>query len=398
MQQTEIKESQRVLFSKHKALTAEGFIKELGIHDIYGVVATAELRKKYYCPAPYTVILYENIPSVTYSPLALPQELTLIEEKDYESSDKRKTDFIKSIEDKFNLIRTLYKTEPTQNYLKRDFFWKDRTFLKTNYTIAQLGAWDQDKGTWTSSNLIQYRAACCAFTKTTQDVLVWIPKIWLNYYGYTTYDIIEWFKFLSRCEIGFEYEFLAEYPIPKSQSCKEGESIHEVFRLGERVSELYNDGNTGFLAVRIKGHSAYAMHTYLRFICVRYLYDDEYWNIPGLAMQIKKTIGSKVSHWEALLMAHMYKWYNGYYCLTQNTISDKKIISYVNPFQSVKDVLKKLSVSGAVSMNQSFEYEKRFSQATIEELFADKNYIGLYKYLRTIVPEKQKEKVLEEAC
>jgi len=380
MNSTHAKEGQRVLF--------KGDISKYGsdyqiICDkkISGLLANSQEKAKYYCGSPdYALVIYTKVAPF----LKIKTQLIKWEDIDEvpDSYQEFNNLFEKEISVRVAKFQSLYKTESTTSYKDHTFFWEDKGYFSTIYNYA-------DKG----GELI-YLQQCCAFTRTTLPVQIWIPKIWLNLYEYSEADILKWFAFLKNA-IGYECEWLKDCDLSQGFVSKVNNKtgITEAPSTDPmRILSVYQNGLTGFSSVKFKA-STECYLTYLNFICLRYLYNDSYWNIPGLAMQIKDALGDRVSCWEALLMAHLYKQYDGYYCLVQNQFTselDKTVV--VNPFQKKGDVFTKLTTTWQnKSMNTSFEYIRGKVNTTIlTEFFKKQDYVGLYNYLRTIIPEEKK--------
>lgn len=224
------------------------------------------------------------------------------------------------------------------HYLKRPILqYSSKPFLSTNYNYAELGKYREDgifvQGTKHNG------VACCAFTKTNHDILVYIPIEWLNYYGYNKNDLIRYLKFLQGCDIHIKYTLL------------ENGSYSEFTKTVPSTKKLYNNkiiSKNEYVKLVIHGTTS-NMITYLHFLLVRYLYNASYWNIPLICLQMRAILPDEVSNFKILLMAHLFEDYNGYYSLAQNLRNTK---SFVDIEQTSKDLLKNLS-TGTISMNTS---------------------------------------------
>lgn len=224
------------------------------------------------------------------------------------------------------------------HYLKRPILqFSNKPFLSTNYNYAELGKFRED-GIFVQGTK-HNNVACCAFTKTNQDILVYIPIEWLNYYGYNKNDLIRYLKFLQGCDINIKYTLL------------ENGSYSEFTKTVPSTKKLYGNkiiSKNEYVKLVIHGTSS-NMITYLHFLLVRYLYNASYWNIPLICLQMRAILPDEVSNFKILLMAHLFEDYNGYYSLAQNLRSTK---SFVDIEQKNKDLLYSLS-TGTVSMNAS---------------------------------------------
>jgi len=392
-----IKAGDRVLFTgNHNNYGNNNYISFFKENKVFGVVGDSAERTKYRVPSGYVLVLYDKsfpiYKDVCTMYMLEEKDVTVVPAEQYAESDQWINNAVKLINELKLSIPLRCKTEPTVSYMNRTFNINDRQEIETNHSYAMAGTWDVKGKTWTNIQR-HYRPACCAFTKMTNDLKVWIPKIWLNYYGYTIYDFVEYLKFLSKCDIGFQYEFLGEEDLDElfldSTSAVSKTTEHIV--IGKHASTVYQDGLKGFYCVKLKG-SGYRLETYMRFICLRYMYNMKYWTIPGHAMQIKKSLGALVSNWEALLLAHLHHEYYGYYCfVSQNTHDLKRPMDsdnpsyYINPYQKTEDVLKKLR-AGSYGMNQSFEMlDCKYDRKELNEFFDKKDWLGLYNYTKKTI-------------
>ncbi len=407
MNTTVNEKTQRVVFTGNPLDYGNNtFLKFFKEYKVYGVVASVEVQKRHHTPPNYTLVEFSKAfpESSRYFGIQMFElkDVTFLEESAYSESDRLAEVAINVLKAHKTSLPIKCKTEATVSYMDRTFKFEDRQDLETNHSYAMVGTW-RDDGKWENIQR-QYRPSCCAFTKMTNDLKIWIPKIWLNYYGYTTYDLVEWLKFLSKAVDGFKYEFLGEELLDKDfeNSIPEKDlagGLYEDVGVGVYGSSIYQKGLNGFLALRIKG-SQYRMETYMRFICIRYMYNQKYWNIPGHAMQIKRALGAAVTHWEALLLAHLAVDYYGYYCFVNQKSLDPrepgKTTSdpanyfgadmnhdlYVDPYQPQSEVTRKLK-EGVQSMNGSFRYlVNRYSRQELDKFFAKSDWKGLYKYTK----------------
>lgn len=397
-----IKAGDRVLFTgellKYGNNTFISFFKE---NKVYGVVGDQVIRGKYNCPSGYTLVMYDSSFPIYKDTCTIQmyeaKDVTAVAPEDYVESDRCNVAAANRVKALMLAIPIKCKTEPTLSYPNRIFRFGDLQDLDTNHSYAMVGTWDSN-GNWTNIQR-QYRPQCCAFTKMKNDVKVWIPKVWLNYYGYTMYDLAEYLKFLSKCDIGFKYEFLGEEDLDPNfdESVGTSTGLREQVFVGKYASIINQDGKKGFVCVKLKG-SQYVMETYMRFICLRYMYNMKYWTIPGHAMQIKKTLGALVTNMEALMLAHLHTEYYGYYCfvdqkarnpnsahylsndLPMHTASNYD--RYIDPYQSMEEVMNKLR-SGNYQMNSSFVYTKdKYERKELDKFFANQDWLGLYKYTK----------------
>lgn len=351
--------------------------------------------------------------------------LEVIPEAEYAKYDKAKEEALGIVEERRKRSKEILTLPaPTVNYSFRKFNFLDKDLMNTNYNLVQLGKWDRNDGRNVfhvdrKGNFIFEN--CCAFTKCKMDAKVFIPKVWLNYCEYLPYDLVAWCEFLSKCDIGFQYEYLGEH--------KPEETLHKMVVYEEKsIQKLIESGDVigdcrltfrpmrsyarpvkedGYLGLILKGTDN-DNETYLRFLCLRYIYNHYYWSIPGHAMQIKEALGEHVTHWEALLMAHLHHPYYFYYSLGQQVDlnpskpyakPDPEVKGYnplgeehnynrhIYPFQKVDNFLERLRVG--IGPNVATEYIcDAYSREELNKFFNEQDYIGLYHYLRAKDTEK----------
>ncbi len=232
---------------------------------------------------------------------------------------------------------------------RRDYSIGDRGFLSTNMNFIGLGSAFKRTGYTNNSLTLHAGAACCAVTKNTVDVMVCIPKLWTTYFGYNENDIKAWFSFLEQCDINFEAYI------------ESSTTLREVF--GRSISSAntqYPNGNTIMspdmecYKIVIKRQS-YNLQTYMHFILVRYLYNNQYWNIPFIAMQIKINVGEELSFWECLILAHCNQVYYDYYCIVGNKYEQ---IALPDKNNTPKKIMTNLRNSDSL-LNACYTYQER---------------------------------------
>src|SRR5690606_10765385 len=148
-----------------------------------------------------------------------------------------------------------------------------------------------EKNTFVIEGVHPLTTVCCAPTQTRSDLEVYIPKLWTDYYGYSQADLLRWLTFLSKCEIGFEYSFEGLKNLPSNlrgfNRDETTTALDDHYFVKNDATQTVIPLEKDYYCVRISsGESSY--HTYMKFICLRYLYNDGYWSIPGTAMQIKR--------------------------------------------------------------------------------------------------------------
>lgn len=259
--------------------------------------------------------------------------------------------------------------------------------LDTNYNYVGLGKIQKDLSFSFSSTGHKYQnARCCALSKTTSDIVTWIPVSWLTYMGYNEKDLNLWIDFCKNLGIGFDATLVRKVKFTdifgkgfQSQPIPENVSPNiRNFLFLPRTEEAYE--------VVLRGSSR--METYMHFILLRYIYNNFYSTIPFTAMQLKMKLRDKATFWECLLLAHnnisktgSYVNYYGYYCLTACT--DVRGV-FANKGNSVLNVMGKVK-AGSCDMNSSFAYTS-VNTSEISKIIrsgTDEEILGLIEKYRT---------------
>jgi hypothetical protein len=248
-----------------------------------------------------------------------------------------------------------------------------KDFLNTNLNYIKLHTRLGADGLPTNLGSMYPDAVCCSLTKTTNHIEVLVPKDWINYYGYTLLDLKMWLGFLREIEgLDFQGKYIGTTTLKK-----EFDGTTKV--INSRLPK-FPQGNTYVVPdmecykVLIPNGGRTALENYMHFILVRYMYNISYWNIPTLAIQMKKILKEKISNWEALMVAHMSQIYNGYYCLVANDTNKTALPVAANSPANVRSRL-------STGMNAAFSYGK-VDNAAILEIIKSKNYKQLLKYLK----------------
>lgn len=157
-----------------------------------------------------------------------------------------------------------------------------------------------------------FLGSCCALTRDKKTVVTYIPKTWLSYYGYNLQDLKAYINFLSGCGIKFNAEILGVVDLYKEYDkavkycwCNPLPSITRIFLKMDEVAYKILIHNTN-----------HPMYNYMNFVFLRYIFNSAYWNIPIIAMKLKKNI-PELSNWECLLLAHNAEKYNNGYSLVR---------------------------------------------------------------------------------
>lgn len=243
------------------------------------------------------------------------------------------------------------------------------TKASTGYNFVQQGSIKEGNFT-VRQHLPSQR--CCSFTRNSSyDLKVFIQKPWLEIYGYNEADLLRWLKFLKEMGVGFDYIYTGKSPLIKQLGGHERNIKYSLY------NGLLTTGTEGCYTVILPKQKV-AKRNYLCFILLRYMYNDLYWSIPGLAMQIKNSLGKKVTNWEALLMAHLHYSYEDYYCLVRN-----KPLSIANPFQnSLERVNPLYDNSNAMTTTLTYQAIPVETRSAINKCFGTQDYETLLNLLK----------------
>jgi hypothetical protein len=256
---------------------------------------------------------------------------------------------------------------------ERNLDFTTRTELETNYNHISLGDWDVKGNQFTRDRNTYYSQVCCSLTRTNKDMEVFIPKVFLDYFGYSEQDLIDWLQFLSQCNFGFVYQYngLKETigaPPDYRESYDKRDSATK-----DRITTYQN-----CYSIYLKNPGS-AVNMYGNFICLRYIYNDQYWNIPATAMRIKAELGDEVTHWRALLLAHLRMKYYYYYNLINPNNGGIPDI-YKNPdeiFGYTHDL------RHGSYMNNRFDRIREITYDDVMRFFPAEDYRGLWAFLQS---------------
>lgn len=250
---------------------------------------------------------------------------------------------------------------------KKDIFCT-ASFVKTalRNSITNKSTKEQKQNSSINNNFF---AGCCSFTKTTSDLLVYIPKTWLNYFGYNLTDLKSYISFLKKCDIDFEAEILGVVDLhssfgrlPSKMQIKE--SVHFI-KQDEKAYEIL-----------LKGKDM-IYHTYINFFLLRYIINTAYWNIPFIAMKLKKNM-PKATYWQCLLLAHNADDYNGHYSLA--TVNQVNLLYNGNKFPEINSPKRLIKNANELrSINQACTL--RFNKDGLRDAIYNENYEFLQKFL-----------------
>ena len=112
-----------------------------------------------------------------------------------------------------------------------------------------------------------------------EDIYVYIPKLWLKYFGYNLGYLRRYLNFLKRCDIDFNYEYLGEKSVEELYrvNCK-GNNNYPFNSLNLEKENLYLPLDSNFHIVKIEKTNN-SLHTYMHFCLLRYIYNHQYWKL-----------------------------------------------------------------------------------------------------------------------
>lgn len=265
---------------------------------------------------------------------------------------------------------------------RRDDYDKlKRDYLNTNENFVQLVG-NFDYKTSEIKGVVNYpHAVCCALTKTNVPIIVNIPNDWISYFGYNVTDLKKWLEFLKACEIGFDYKYLGKTTLESEFTDKNiATKIPKMARANMFVSPKMDIHR---ILIVPPNQNVRNMQNYMRFLLVRYIYNNQYWNIPTIAMQIKGALKGKVTNWEALMLAHMNDYYYDYYCMVSNNGNGTGAIALPKSENSPQNIVSKLGVTENVpAMVRTFTYDSNIKLAdSVRAAIRSKDWNAIEGYI-----------------
>lgn len=250
---------------------------------------------------------------------------------------------------------------------KRNYFDTNMNFIKLFNEINEDGT---PKGT--GSNFANAR--CCSLTKTKSHILVHVPKDWLNYYGYNVIDLRMWIKFLGSLHDDFKAYYLGESTMEDAF----GSAVSDKYpKFGNNNFYITKDMPCYLIMIKSTGHT---MLNYMHFIMIRFMYNFQYWNIPTIALQLKKNLGSNITAWEAIMIALLNYRYEPYYSLAANgNPGEYTSVALPTPSNRLSEVIRKLKMESS-GMNSSFVYNITNTTDLVKEIRSG-NYEAILKRL-----------------
>jgi hypothetical protein len=159
---------------------------------------------------------------------------------------------------------------------------------------------------------ISQHRSCIGCANTTENITTWIPTEHTNFFGYSRSKIEEYVQFLNDM-------FLAEVISIKGFNVSINEAnIIKANKIEAKAEE--NLHNNDFTNIVVKGSKENTFATYVRFVCLRYLYDQEYAHIPRICLFLRKKMPKQVTNWHILIMAHTYRFTGPHYGLLSDTV------------------------------------------------------------------------------
>lgn len=273
-------------------------------------------------------------------------------------------------------IKTILNTKRIPISERKDYYLADKIALNSVSSFAKIFNINTNKENIKNYSAIssQWCSQCCAFSKTTSNIVCYIPKSWLNYFGYNLTDLKLWINFLVKCNINFKADILE--PVKLYEAFKTNKNLKWSFLNKPNRNFYISDDETAY-PVLIYGSKDSKMLTYMYFILIRYIFNSQYWNIPSLTMKLKKKM-PKASYWDCLLLAHNSEIYYNYYALF-SIINYNSVILPTKNYNTQKSVSNQLQIGS--SMNSCFKaFPRRFNKL-VQELIQDENYDELQRIL-----------------
>lgn len=253
--------------------------------------------------------------------------------------------------------------------------YKGKSF-NTWFNTFQVGKWNQEKNKFQSHRGFQNVTKCCMNTMTQSDLRIFVPEEYIRFYGYSVDDFKNWLEFLKNCEMNFTYVLEPKVkPLLKSLRSFQPREHLDGYALGLDGNEISVIPFDNFLRVRVAAGNSQKM-TYFYFICIRYMFSHWYYKIPKRAMHIKETLGDQITHFQALMMAHLERGYYHYYslCANQPTVID--------PFQTTFQVLEQKFKENR-TVNGSPVYTSKITQERATQLFETNSYQEIIDIFKT---------------
>lgn len=345
-----------ILTAKSKIWGDGNMLQEIRDHKYVGIIQGSEAVYNDQYSFPKKIgIKYVH---VEYTDLGIPITVTIESEFVKLVTKKEYDECVEKIsQSRKRLIKELIPKR--QSLLLRNVDHGQKQNLNTNTNFVNKGTWNVKTNNFTIESRL-YNQVCCAFSRSLNDYQFFIPDFWLKYYGYTKVDLKRWLEFIKGCDIDFNYSYDGLVSNPQITPRFSISAVLTANATTLKNAIIVPDDQ--FHQVNMKGSNTAINHTYLRFILVRYLYNNQYWSIAVRAVQIKKALGTKVSNWQALLMAHCTEAYNPYYALwgagsstrTDLTSVTRQNTNIINIKKATAKSILELLTSLGASMNASF--------------------------------------------
>jgi len=382
----------RVLIKNpHKYTSLNNEMQNLQKHSVYGVISSETASKGYTRPDAWQ--LYVNYFSAGNTKRYIFQQADLeeIAEKDFKKYEEIAAAYEKEAFKHILDTEELFRKPSTGNYSQIDCN-KNIRILKNNLSAITLyvytakctidfktGQIKEDLASEACRGQIGFKADCCDYIKTKMDFVYYLPTYYLNYYGYSIYDVHKWLQFLENCQIEFKYILEGECAIPKCyEKLLTPAEKDRDFVLNSSNYTIFPGGKSTFVEIKVKNH-ADEWHCHLHLMLLRYLHHNNHWYIPALAMQIKDALEDKVSNWEALMMAHLGPNYLTERGLVHMGYQTKGLL---NCFADPKVIVNNIRTKH--KMWESFEYlpDRINDIPKCKTFITNKDYEGLYNFLK----------------
>lgn len=266
------------------------------------------------------------------------EEADAIINKLNEEFNKKRNDFIEGLSKPYIAINNRsYESIDSRNIL----------YTGTNFIKQYSQGAFKDSLEINNGYLITTRCnvECASFMKDCSDSAIYIPKLWMNYYGYSLRNLKTYIQFLKDCGIGFDAEYTRTTTL-KEIFPGDIDTYISIDPAGGSNSTTIIKDDMEVYEVILRGNDK-PMVTYLHFVLLRLMYNQFYWNIPATVLKLKKNM-PEATNWQLMLLTNMSYYYYYYYGLLN--LNDSVSINFKDNTQEL--IFSRLA--GYSGLNSSF--------------------------------------------
>lgn len=327
--------------------------------EIWGIVTNAST-------ANHIVCFFSNINYKSFN--VYDCDLILIKEEDYEKYNENNKKYIKEKWPEVDALKVSFDTPTKGNYTDKDPNVEKYKY-GTQFVYAIRAIINFKDGTFRNTTYGP-QLDCCDFIKDTTDFIYHMPIYYLNYYQYTIWDLNKWLQFIEKCNLGFKYIVEGEVTLPTNYGTQWKNDDYSIYW---DAKAIYATDKTKCIEIKVANTQKQKYHAYLYLLLIRYMQHPATYYIPMRAMQIKDTLGSEITHFEALIMAHYDKRYiNAYNCLIRPEYIVEKNFKPETLLENLK----------TKSMFESFSYRGNNNLASYKKLLEEGKYEELLTLLK----------------